>query len=186
MRSGRPFHRSRAIATATVLLACASALVGCNDYPVPPTATPPPAAFAPVGITSVGSITQGTESAPVLVLQFTETERRTIAPGAGSIEVTLTDHAGLASVGFTGTPAVVAPGSLGATATLTSPNVLKLDIVDSDSFNVEQVTISGLGIRAPATAAVGAVSAMVTACLGSLSGCTPTRELASPGTVVTP
>lgn len=170
----------------TGLLACASVLAGCTDNPVLPTATLPPPAFAQVGVTSVGFIGQGMESAPVMVLQFTETERRAIAPGAGSIEVTLADQAGVPSVEFAGTPTVVAPGSLGATATLAGPNVLRLAIVDSDSFNIEQVTISGLGIRASATAAAGALTAMVTSCTGSLAGCTPTNLLASPGTVVAP
>lgn len=179
------FVRAGMVAVATMMLASASALAGCNDSPPPPTPTRPPVAFAPVEVTGVGDIVQGEQSQPDLVLEFTETGPAAILRGPGSLQVTLTDHAGLPDpLQFTGVPVVAGPGSLGATATLNGGNLLTLDIVDSDLLNIELITISGLGILASTTAAIGAINAVVGGCAGSLAGCTVTNVLPSPGSIV--
>jgi hypothetical protein len=170
---------------ATGLLAGLLGLAGCTDNPPPPTPTRPPAALIPSQPGGLGDIAQGATSETGLVLQFLETSAAAIAAGPGSFQVTLTDHAGLPdTVAFTGTPSVGGPGSLAAIAAFAAPNVLTISIVDSDSFNIEQMTISGLGIRASPTAAIGAINAIVNGCAGSLIGCTTTNVLASPGNVV--
>jgi hypothetical protein len=85
---------------------------------------------------------------------------------------------------FTRAPELTAPGSLGVSATLTRSNVLTVQIVDSDTFNVEQVTIGGLAISAAASAPAGPLSLAIAACTGSLAGCAASDLLGSPGTVV--
>lgn len=170
------------------LLVCSVGLAGCADNPTPPTPpkpTRPPVALAPVEVTGVGDVAQGGASEPDLVLQFTEISPASIAPGPGTFQVTLTDHLGLReTVSFTGTPSVSGPGSLGATATLTAGNVLTVGIVDSDTVNIEQMTITGLGISTAPTAALGSINAIIGPCAGSMAGCTATNVLASPGNVV--
>jgi hypothetical protein len=178
--------RGGLLAIGIAVLACSSALVGCNEQPEPPTPTPPPVAFAAVEVTSLGDIGQATESELGLVVLFTEAAPAAISQGAGSLQVTLTDHAGLPdSLQFIGLPVVEGPGSLGATATLSGRNVMTISIVDSDPLNIEPMTISGLGIRASPGAAIGAINAVVSGCAGSLAGCTEMNVLRSPGNVVT-
>lgn len=160
-------------------------IVGCIDTPRPPPPTRPPVALGPVEVTGVGDVAQGGVSANALVLRFIETSPAAITAGSGSLQVTLTDHAGLPdTLGFTGTPSIEGPGSLGASATLSRSNVLTVSIVDSDTFNIEQMTITGLGIRASPTAALGSINAVISGCAGSLAGCTATNVLTSPGSVV--
>ena len=99
--------------------------------------------------------------------------------------MTLADHAGDGStVAFVGTPSVDAPGSLGATATLVAPNVLMVSIVASDTLNIEPITISGLGIRASSTAAIGSVTAELNGFTGSMATGAASNVLASPGSVI--
>jgi hypothetical protein len=118
-----------------------------------PTRSPGPA-FASPQVVEVGAIPRGTASTGTLLLRFVERGVDAIPRGEGTFRVTLTDHAGDGStVAFAGTPTVEAPGSLGATATLASPNVLVIGIVDSDIVNIESITITGLGIRVASTAA---------------------------------
>ena len=160
-------------------------IVGCIDTPRPPPPTRPPVALGPVEVTGVGDVAQGGVSANTLVLRFIETSPVAIAAGSGSFQLTLTDHAGLPdTLGFTGTPSIEGPGSLGATAVLTKRSVLTVSIVDSDSFNIEAITITGLAISASPSAALGAINAVVSGCAGSLAGCTATNVLTSPGSVV--
>jgi hypothetical protein len=87
-------------------------------------------------------------------------------------------------VAFSGTPTIVAPGSLGATATLAAPNVLMIDIVASDPFNVEAITIAGLSITASSNAATGPMTAKADGFTRSLQGGIVDGGLPSPGTVV--
>lgn len=175
----------RAVRLGFASVAVIVSVVGCSDHPTPPPPTRPPVALGPVDVSGVGDITQGGESENELTLHFTEPTQAAIGGGPGSFQVTLTDHAGLSeTIRFAGTPSIDVPGSLGATATLSGPNVLRVDIVDSDSFNVEPITISGLRIKASPTAALGSINAVVSGCTGSLAGCTATNVLASPGSVV--
>lgn len=165
-------------------LACVTT-VGCSNSPTPEPPTRPPVAFAPIEVTGVGEVALGSASGEDLVIRVTEAGPASIMAGPGSFQVTLTDHAGLSgSVSFVGTPTVSAPGSLGVTASLTRPNVLTVEIVDSDTVNIEQMTIEHLGIQASTTASLGAVNAIVSGCAGSLAGCTATNVLPSPASVV--
>jgi hypothetical protein len=142
-------------------------------------------AIGPVIVTGVGDVAQGATSANGLVLMFTELSPPAIGAGPGSLWVILTDQAGRAgNVTFTGTPSIAAPGSLGATATLSAPTVLTINIVDSDPLNIESMTITGLGISATSIAAVGPINASIAGCTGSLAGCTATSVLPSPGSIV--
>ncbi len=128
---------------------------------------------------------QGAESDNGLVLAFTELAPAAIGAGSGSFWVILTDQAGFAGrLTFTGTPSIAAPGSLGATVTLSAPNVLTISILDSDSLNVEPMTVTGLGIRASSTAAIGPINAELGAFSGSLATGAEPNTLASPGSVI--
>lgn len=149
-----------------------------------PTRIPDPVFVAP-GVVSVGQISRGAGSGTTLVLEFIESSADAIPNAAGSFRVTLSDHAGDGStVGFIGTPSVAAPGSLGATAILVAPNALMVSIVASDIYNVESITISGLGLGASATAAIGSVNAELKGFTGSLATGAASNILASPGSVI--
>jgi hypothetical protein len=149
-----------------------------------PTRIPDPVFVAP-GVVSVGQISRGAGSGTTLVLEFIESSVDAIPNAAGSFRVTLSDHAGDGStVGFIGTPSVAAPGSLGATAILVAPNALMVSIVASDIYNVESITISGLGLGASATAAIGSVNAELKGFTGSLASGAASNILASPGSVI--
>lgn len=167
-----------------VLAVMGFAIAACNPAPTPSPA-PLPLSLAPIEVTGVGDLRQGTTSPDDLLIRVTELENDSILPGAGAFELVLTDNVGgQDAVVFTGTPTITAPGSLGATATLTRSNVLTIQIVDSDSFNIEQLTISGLSLSAAASAPVGALSLTIRGCTASLAGCAASGVLASPGTVV--
>jgi hypothetical protein len=110
-----------------------------------------------------------------------------IPDAPGSFRVSLADHDGNeTTVAFTGAPSVDAPGSLGATATLTGPNRLLIEIVASDEANVERITIGGLGISATENAAVGPIVAEASEFTGSLAAASDIDILPSPGSVVGP
>jgi hypothetical protein len=170
---------------ASGLVVCLITVAGCREETLPSPPSRPPVALASGEVTGVGEVRQGGVSEPDLILRFTETSPTAIMRGQGSFQVTLTDHAGLPdSIRFIGTPAVEGPGSLVAAAALTSPNVLTVTIVDSDPLNIEEMTITGLGIGVLATAAIGPINAVVGGCAGSLAGCTESNVLPSPGEVV--
>jgi hypothetical protein len=104
----------------------------------------------------------------------------------GSFTVTLRDSAGVGTtVAFTGTPGIDAPGSLGATAELIAANVLRISIVASDTFNVEPITVTGLGIGASSDAAIGPIGARLGDFTGALAAGVVTEDVPSPGTVIT-
>jgi hypothetical protein len=160
-----------------VLVAC------CGPQP-----TPPPSsriALTPIELSGIGDLEQGATSGETLVIRVTENETDSILAGAGAFDLVLADRSGGSDqVVFTGTPQVTAPGSLGVTATLARGNVLAIEIVDSDTFNVEQVTIEGLALSAAASAPEGQLSLTVTNCSGSLAGCVADEMIGSPGTIV--
>ena len=94
----------------------------------------------------------------------------------------MTDSASASSVHFSGTPALSAPGSLGATVALgPSGTSFTVSITASDPINIEPITVSGLRIAADAGAALGAIQASLG---GTLAGAvSSTAILGSPGTV---
>ena len=160
-----------------------------NSTALGPTGTPAPTpipvpVFAATDVIGVGQIPRGGASSKTLVLHFLESSLDAIPNAAGSFQVTLTDHAGDGTtVAFVGTPSVAAPGSLGATARLVAANVLLVSIAGSDTRNVEPISISGLGVSASATAAIGSVNAAVADFTGSLASGIASTVVASPGTV---
>ena len=177
--------RSTTIRIGLALVGILVGIAGCTDNPLPSLPTRPPVAFVPVELTGVGDVRQGGVSPATLVLRFTEPTPTAILAGPGSLQVTLTDSAGSSdTVGFTSSPLLEAPGSLGVTATLTRSNVLTMSIVDSDSINIESVTITGLAIFTGPTAALGPINAVIGGCAGSLAGCVASNVLVSPGNVV--
>lgn len=168
-----------------VLVAAVAAVAACTPTPTPPPSVPAQVALAPLEVTAVGELRQGTTSDAELVIRITELESASLPRGRGAFQLTLTDSAGAPDgVSFTGTSVVIAPGSLGATADLTSNDVLTIRVMDTDTFNVEQMTITGLRISASTTAPVGALTLTIGACSGSLAGCSANSMLSSPGTVV--
>ena len=155
--------------------------------PPPPPVPTPAVALAPIEVIGVGELNQGRTSADDLLIRITELDNAAIPRGPGQFELVLTDSAGAATaVSFAGTPTLTAPGSLGVIATLSGSNVLRLEIVDSDPLNIEQVTIEGLAISASTSAPLGALALTVAGCTGSLAGCAANTDLDSPGTVIAP
>jgi hypothetical protein len=154
----------------------------------PPTPGPTPTAqlaFAEVDVTPVGSVPRGGASGTTLVLRFVESSIDAIPNAEGSFTVTLRDSAGAGTtLAFTGTAAIDAPGSLGATAELVAANVLRISIVASDTFNVEPIAITGLGIGASGDAALGSIDARLGDFTGALAAGVATEDAPSPGTVV--
>lgn len=168
-----------------LIAAVAAVLVACDPAPTPSPTAPAAVSLAPIEVTSVGEVRQGTTSTDDLLIRVTEVENDSILPGTGAFELVLTDSAGGEdAVVFTGTPSVTAPGSLGATASLTRSNVLTVQIVYSDSFNIEQMTIGGLRLSASASAPVGALDLTIGGCTAAFAGCAASNVLASPGSVV--
>ena len=150
-----------------------------------PEPTPTPIAFGEVGLTGVGDVRRGGASGPTLVLRLTEASPDAIPDGPGTLVVSIADAAsGPGTVSFTGTPAVDAPDSLGATAQLDAPNTLRISIVASDRFNIEPITVTGLAIAVSADAALGPMTATFGPFAGSLVGGVASPDLPSPGTVI--
>jgi hypothetical protein len=203
----------RAVVAAVLVIALALAVVLAgvvllrqSSAPSPSTSVAPNAAVSPAGtagptgtpaptptrapaftadVIGVGPIPRGSASGRTLALRFLESGVDAIPDAAGSFLVTLTDQAGDgATLTFVGTPMVVAPGSLGASARLVGANVLQVSIRGSDPYNKELLTVRGLGIGASSRAALGAVHAEIGGFTGSLAtGITP-HSLASLGTVI--
>ena len=175
--------RARDIRTAAQLLAAEIVLIAaCSPTPPP---SPIPVAFAPIEVIGVGELAQGATSDEALVIRVTELEADAIPGGPGSFDLVLADSSGgLDDVVFTGTAELTAPGSLGVTARQVRGNVLTVEIVDSDTFNIEQMTISGLALSAASSAPPGRLSLTVAGCTGSLAGCAANTLLGSPGTIV--
>lgn len=152
-----------------------------------PTPTPTPQlVFGEVDVTAVGSVPRGGSSGTNLVLRFVESSVDAISDAEGSFTVTLTDAGGAGGtlVVYTGTPVVDAPGSLGASAEIVGPGVLRISIIAADRVNIEPITVTGLGIGASAEAALGPIGATLGDLGGSLAGGVANVVLPSPGTVV--
>jgi hypothetical protein len=151
-----------------------------------PTPTPTPElVFGEVGLTAVGSVSQGGSSETTLILRFTESSVDAIPDAAGSFTVTLADSRGVGTtLAFAGTPSIDAPGSLGVSAELAGGNVLRISIVASDIFNVEPITVTGLGISASGDAATGRITAVVGDFSGAFAAGVANATMPSPGTVV--
>jgi hypothetical protein len=163
-------------------------LAACSSPAPPPTAEAPtvaPPAFASVTVTGVSAIRRGGASSGTLALSFAEAGVAAFARGAGSFEVTISDHAGFGStVHFTGSPSTArSPGSLGAMVTI-SANVLTISILDSDTVNIEPIIVTDIGIVASSAAALGSIDATMDGFTGSLAGGAISDILVSPGTVV--
>ena len=62
--------------------------------------------------------------------------------------------------------------------------MLRISIVASDLFNIEPITVTGLGIGASPEAALGPIAAVVGDFTGAFAGGVANETLPSPGTVV--
>ncbi|MGO9179826.1 MAG: hypothetical protein ACLQBX_08670 [Candidatus Limnocylindrales bacterium] len=194
----------RRAALLSALLAVVT-LAACSSSPTPsPTAqapTPSPAtsastsslatsaptpsvALARVTVTGVGAIRRGGSSPDTLAFSFIEAGASAFGRGPGSFDVTILDHAGSdLTLRFTGTPsAAKSPGSLGATATIIA-DVLTIRILDSDPYHVEPIIVTGIGIAASPTAAIGPIFATMGSFTGSLAGGATNDVVASPAVV---
>jgi hypothetical protein len=63
-------------------------------------------------------------------------------------------------------------------------NVLRISIVASDIFNIEPITVTGLGIVASPEAALGPITAVMGDFTGAFAAGVANETLRSPGTVV--
>jgi hypothetical protein len=75
-------------------------------------------------------------------------------------------------------------GSLGVSAEFVAANVLRISIVASDVFNIEPITVTGLGIGASPEAALGPITAVMGDFTGAFAAGVASETLPSPGTVV--
>jgi hypothetical protein len=113
--------------------------------------------------TGAGSVAQGSTSAGTASYLFTENSIAALPNAAGSMTITIVPAApGAGTVEWVGPVTVVAPGSLGASASIAG-NVLTISVAGSDPANVETISISGLHVKASSTASPGAVVATLSA-----------------------
>ena len=131
---------------------------------------------------SVGLVARGSDSGETLVIEFVEPRADAIPDAPGSFQVSLADQAGdTSTIAFVGEPSVSAPGSLGVTVALAGPNVLQIDILASDTVNIESVTITGVGLHADKAAALGPITARASGFAGSLGPGIAADSMASAG-----
>jgi hypothetical protein len=151
-----------------------------------PTPTPTPGVvFGEVEVSAVGSIPRGGTSPTSFALHVVESKIGAIAAAPGSFTLTLVDSSGAgASLAFTGTPSVDAPGWMGVKAEVVAGNTLRISVAMSDVTLLEQFRVSGLGIHAAPDAAPGPITATLGDFTGSLAGGVAKRVLAAPGTIV--
>ena len=153
-----------------------------------------PFASAATTVTSAGAVPRGGTSAGTAAFTFGESAIACFAAFTPpdnynnhalnpALTVTILDSASAATVHFVGTPVVTAPGSLGATASITgaASNVLTINFTNSDPLNIEQISVSGLNISADNGAANGAIKATLG---GSQAACVVGSTPAT-GTVAT-
>jgi hypothetical protein len=134
-----------------------------------------PSAFAanPI-VVGVGNVPAGGTSAGALSLTFTEQTATSLGNAvlpltnpSGSFTVTLNQ----AGVTYSGTPSVVgSTGSLGASASLIAPTVLKISIAGSDTNFVESILVTGLKLSAASGTAPVAITATMGTFTGAISG----------------
>lgn len=128
--------------------------------------------FASASVTSGGSVARGSTTTGGVTIQLNENTAACLtAVGVGQspnpavaddLVITLTDSAAsAATVDFTGTPTITAPGSLGASAALSGGNLV-IQLTGTDTINIEAITVSGLNVSTTAAAALGSVSATLT------------------------
>ena len=129
-----------------------------------------PLALASVSVTSAGAVPKGGTSAGTAAFTFTENSAACFSTVAQptALVVTILDNAAAATVTFSGTPVVTSPGSLGPATASISGNTLTVAFLGSDTINIEQVTVSGLSIKATTAAASGAIGATLTGTAGRL------------------
>jgi hypothetical protein len=126
-------------------------------------------ALAAVTVTSAGNIPQGGSSVGTATFKICEEAVASLATNAaGSIDIAILDSASANTLGFSGTPVVTAPGSLGATATIAG-NVLTMSWTNTDILNIECIEVSGLTIDDLLGAATGAVKATLQTPTGNAS-----------------
>ena len=126
-------------------------------YTISAVVVPPVAAGTWPG-TAAGDVAQGTTSVGTATLLLTENAKNTLLT-TGTMTVTIVPtNPGNGTVEWAGTPVLSAPDSLGATFSLLG-NQLIIKITGHDEANVETISISGLKIKASATASPGGVVA---------------------------
>jgi hypothetical protein len=119
-----------------------------------------PAALASTAVTSAGTVPVGGTSAGTASFTFTENGPGGFPASGGTLIVTIKDSVSNSTVHFTGTPTIVAPGSLGATVAITGAgSSFTVTAVASDTATPEIITVSGLRISADAGAALGPIIA---------------------------
>jgi hypothetical protein len=127
-------------------------------------------ALGAVTVTSAGNVPIGGTSAGSATFLFVESSATGIPTNAaGGFDVVIAPAApGLGAVTFSGTPVVSAPGSLGASASIVG-STLSVSWSNSDTANIESISVSGLFIDAAAGTSTGAI----TATMGNFSGNMP-------------
>ena len=137
---------------------------------------------ASTSVTSAGSVLPGGISTGAASFTLTENAINAFPNASGTLTVTIVDSASAATVHFSGTPTLSAPGSLGATVALSSAGSFTVTTAAADNNNIEPITVSGLCISADAGAAAGPIKAAMS---GSLVGAIISPTATATGTVQT-
>jgi hypothetical protein len=136
-------------------------------------------AFAATTVTSAGSVPRGGTSTGTVTITLTENTATCLDEVADTSSTIIIDDVDGGDVTWSGTIAVSAPGSLGATATR-SGDTVTVDTTGSSDAVQEQIVISGLTITAAATATPGAIVAVLADGTG---GCWTATTRTATGTI---
>lgn len=116
-------------------------------------------ALAAVSVTGTQTVPRGGTSTGSPTFTFTENSANCF-PNAGAnpaLVYTITTP----GVTFTGTPVITRPDSLGASVTFTSTS-FSIKTLGQDPANVEQMTVTGLKLKATTSAPLGTITATLT------------------------
>lgn len=158
-----------------------------------------PSAFAATTTAGVGNVGRGSTTTATATFTFSEETTACIynaLGGAGApnapvdLFVQIKPKAPIAgTVQFVGTPTLVAPGSLGgATANIQGTagvnDTLRIRIYGGDQFNKQQLSVSGLKVKASSGATLGAIQTLFTSSDGNvLAACFLGATTTASGTV---
>ena len=135
--------------------------------------------LAATTVTSAGSVPRGGTSTGTVTITLTENSAACLDEIADTSSTIVIDDADGGDVTWSGTIAVSAPGSLGATATRSGDTVTVETTGASDAVT-EQIIITGLTITAASTATPGAI---VAALVDGSGGCWTATTRTATGTI---
>lgn len=129
------------------------------------TAVAAPAVFATSAVTNGGTIYRGGPASAAITFSFNEDTVNQWADGSATL--TMKDSAAGTTIKFSGTPVCTATGTPGISCTAAvsgaGSNILTITVAGTSSTRTDGLTVTGLKVKAGATAPTGAVTVAATA-----------------------